>query len=689
VPTLCAGAALVLRDDAALTSVPSFLAALDDHAVSVANLPTAFWTVLGAEAKQIPSSLRLMIVGGERVSAAALARWRTAHPGLRWLNGYGPTETTITATLYDASGWQDGQGDVPIGRPVGPARVLVAAPDGSPAPFGVAGELWIGGAGLARGYLGRPDLTAAAFVDTPWSPVAPRFYRTGDLVRWTDTGLLAFHGRIDRQIKIRGYRIELSALEARLERDPAIARAAATLDRSGSSAARILIWVQPAIGTNAPEPASLHQLVGSVLPPAVRPVILVVDDMPVTPGGKIDIAQLPRPEVDAGGPDAEEAWEPAGADVARMQGVFASILGLDRVGPDQSFFDLGGHSLVSLRLMSQIEREFGRRLPVTLLQNAPTPRLLVAVLDGDIAPARPEGLVEVQPDGDLPPIYAVQVLGPDASLFRPLSWVLGKRQPFFGINLDVFDPLTPDTIEGISEVMARSIRTHSAGRPVHLIGVSHGAQFAYELAGQLRAAGCDVATLIILDATGPDGRPQMPRTVGKILRRIVVSPGDLLRDKIGNLRDALRFRLEAIKDSFLTGFLAEGRPRDNLTAVSYGVRIDSMVNRFQPSVYDGRVIVVRATEDFNDAPEAIESCLGWRRIVSGPIELVEITGGHLTLLDAPHVERLAAALRERLIAAETSGSFERQEAIEAKFPDGTRDVVVSEEAHDYSPVAQP
>ncbi len=688
VPTLCAGATLVLRDDAALTSVPGFLAALDDHAVTVANLPTAFWTVLSAEPLQIPSSLRLMIVGGERVSAAALSRWRTAHPGLRWLNGYGPTETAITATLYDAFGWHDGLGEVPIGRPIGPARVLVAAPDGSPAPFGVAGELWIGGAGLARGYLGRPDLTEASFVDTPRSPVAPRFYRTGDLVRWTDTGVLAFHGRIDRQIKIRGYRIELSALEARLERDPAIARAAATLDRAGSSAARILIWVQPAAGATAPEAASLQTLVGSVLPPAVRPAIMVVDDMPVTPAGKIDLGRLPRPDAESGDTDSEDTWEPAGEDVARMQGVFAAILGLDRVGPDQSFFDLGGHSLVSLRLMGQIEREFGRRLPVTLLQTAPTPRLLVAALAGDIAPTRHEGLVDVQPDGDLPPIYAVQVLGPDASLFRPLSWVLGKRQPFFGINLDVFDPLTPDTIVGIAEVMARSIHAHSAGRPVRLIGVSHGAQFAYELAGQLRAAGCEVATLIILDATGPDGRPQLPRTIGKVLRRIVDDPGELFRSRIGKLRDALGFRFEAVKDRFLSGVLAEGRARENLTAVSYGVRIDAMVNRFQPSDYGGHVIVVRAIDDFNDAPEAIESCLGWRRVVSGPIELVEIPGGHLSLLEAPHVERLAAALRERFAASQASGPVDTLAASVANVADMIADLAASGAEPEYSALAR-
>ncbi|HEY2739678.1 MAG TPA: amino acid adenylation domain-containing protein, partial [Thermoanaerobaculia bacterium] len=235
-PALTSGATLVLRDPEMIASVPRFVFALDDLAVSVLNLPTAYWHELaeGLDEAPLPETLRRVILGGEAARAALLPGWRLSAAGsenqVALVNTYGPTEATIVTTRWEVSSPATIPETIPIGRPIAGARVYVVDRRSQPVPQGVAGELWIGGAGLARGYLGRPDLTAAAFVPDPFSGESgARLYRSGDLVRFRDEGILEFLGRIDQQVKIRGFRVEPGEIESALLAHPEVRSAAVVL----------------------------------------------------------------------------------------------------------------------------------------------------------------------------------------------------------------------------------------------------------------------------------------------------------------------------------------------------------------------------------------------------------------------------------------------------------------------------
>lgn len=660
IPTLLSGARLVLRDDEAAQSVPHLLAGMEEHRITVANLPTAFWHVLLAdlaEAPQpvpLPASLRLMIVGGERVSGEALARWRALYPGLRWLNGYGPTETAITATLYDADAPAYDGGEVPIGRPLAHARVAVMAADGSLAPLGMAGELWIGGPAVALGYLGQPDHSAAVFVADPLRP-GHRAYRSGDKVAWRSDGVLTYHGRIDRQIKLRGYRIELSAIEAALEADPAVLLSAVALDRAGSDQARLLAWVRFAEGGDAAGALALAERLCDRLPAFMVPQIVPVDGFPRKPSGKIDLARLPRPQAQA----AVEGTEPADPRTARVQAIFAGLLGHDVVGPDESFFDLGGHSLLSVRLMSLLQRDFGRRLPLATLFQTPTPRKIAAELARGAEDEVPNCLVPIQPLGDLPPLYAIHILGEQGAFFRPLGALLVPEQPLIGLTLDLLDDAAPTTLPEIAAIYRANIEHHRPSGPVQLIAVSQGAYIAFELAQQLIAAGRDVWMIFMLDAEGPGGRPRRSRKKNAryYLRRVTLGLPDLVRHRTNLVRAEGAFQLERLRLSLerrgWVRAMGLGRNRGNVAA--HQAAIDLAISAYVARDYPGEITVFRATDEHYDTPEGIATALGWAQVAPGRVRLIETGGTHLSMLHEPHVRELVAHMRPLLIRDKRKG----------------------------------
>ncbi|WP_068305214.1 non-ribosomal peptide synthetase [Pararhodobacter sp. CCB-MM2] len=652
VPTLLAGARLVLRDNATAQSVPHLLNTLQAHRISVANLPTAFWHVLVADLAEaprvvpLPDSLRLMIVGGERVSGEALSRWLQMYPDLRWLNGYGPTEAAVTATLYDTDAPAYDGGEVPIGAPVAHVRAEIRTPEGSLAPDGVAGELWLSGPGLALGYLGMPEQTAEVFVSTLGVDPVPS-YRTGDKAAWREDGALAYLGRIDRQIKLRGYRIELGAIEAALEADPAVMLAAVGLDRPGSDQARLLAWVR---FIDTEDIAALTARVGEALPGYMLPQLVPVTDFPRKPSGKIDIARLPRPDRGAEG-DALADVAPADAETAKVQAIFAGLLGHKRVGPDESFFDLGGHSLLSVRLMSLLERDFGRRLPLATLFQGPTPRQIAAELTG----SRPDGgvvncLVSIQPEGHLPPLYAIHILGEQGAFFRPLGEMLRPDQPVIGLTLDLLEAEAPTTLPDIAAIYRANIDRHQPQGPIRLIAVSQGAYIAYELAQQLIAAGREVSMVFMLDASGPGGRPRRGRRKGirHYASRLIRDFPGIVRHRVARWQDEASFHVEKFRLRFARHRLTPNLPLVKSNVAAHQAAIDLAISAYQPETYPGHITVFRATGEELDTPEGIASALGWRVVVGDRVQLIETGGTHLSMLHEPYVSELAQHLRPLL-----------------------------------------
>ena len=370
-PSWAAGATVVHRPEDVPLLGPDWLRWLRDRRITVLNLPTAYWHAwvrdLDASGARVPDDVRLVVVGGESALGPAYRTWRrVAGDGarVRWVNAYGPTETTCMSTFYEPpADWADqGDGwDPPIGRPL-PGTILRVVDEAlRPVAAGVTGELLIGGPGLARGYLGDPELTARRFVDGP-----PRMYRTGDLVRELPGGDLAYVGRADGQVKVQGFRVESGEVEAALARHPAVAACAVVAREDPPEDRRLFAFVV----SRAPlDQQELRRFLADRLPAHMVPAAFgFVDDLPLTEHGKVDRNALPSP---VRGGEAGAARSPA---EERMAGIWAAVLGVaeSAIGPDDDFFELGGHSLLATQVVARIRDEYGTETPLRVMFESPT-----------------------------------------------------------------------------------------------------------------------------------------------------------------------------------------------------------------------------------------------------------------------------------------------------------------------------
>ncbi|MGW4348130.1 amino acid adenylation domain-containing protein [Streptomyces sp. NPDC004690] len=340
VPLLSGGASVIAPEEVRVPG-DELLDYIAEHRVTGVNLLPSFLAAMPDD-RTVPSDV-LFVVGAERLDPRLARRWGEGRRAL--FNAYGPTEVTVNSVTwhYDPAD----PGPLPIGRPDPNVRAYVLDRGLQPVGIGVTGELYLAGPSLARGYLGRPDLTSAAFVADPFGPPGERMYRTGDLVQWRPDGQLVFLGRVDHQIKIRGFRVELGEIESALTRHPDVRACAVTL-RDG----RLVGYVIPVDGAR-PDPATLRKHLAGHLPDHMVPsALLLIDRLPLTPGGKLDTAALPDPRT-----AATRRREPAGTAETILLGVFRDILGSDDIGPDDDFFAIGGDSIVSLQVVSRARRQ--------------------------------------------------------------------------------------------------------------------------------------------------------------------------------------------------------------------------------------------------------------------------------------------------------------------------------------------
>jgi acyl-CoA synthetase (AMP-forming)/AMP-acid ligase II len=367
-----------------------------EQGLTVINPPTAYWHQLVADAdalELIARTVRLVIAGGEAMSPAAARGWAAgAAAGVRLLNAYGPTEAVVTCTAYDVPPTlPEGAVHVPVGRPL-PGRAAYVVDGGmNPAPMGAPGELCIGGT-LARGYLGRPAATAAAFVPDPFSPVpGARMYRTGDRARWLAGGELEFLGRRDHQVKMRGYRIEPGEIEARLAEHPGVREVVVVVREDARGEKRLVAYV---VGGEAAGAEALRAHLGQTLPAYMVPSAFVrLDALPLTPNGKVDRGALPAPEGDA----PARAYEaPAGKVEQGLAEIWAELLGVERVGRGDDFFLLGGHSLLGVQMISRVRQAMEVELSLAAVFEAPVLSALAdRILDLRLARFDPEALARL------------------------------------------------------------------------------------------------------------------------------------------------------------------------------------------------------------------------------------------------------------------------------------------------------
>ncbi|KQQ35973.1 hypothetical protein ASF61_07070 [Duganella sp. Leaf126] len=414
-PTLCTGAALVLRGPE-LWDSEMFYAALHRHRITVADLTTAYWSLLvqdfAARGPRDYGALRQVHAGGEAMPPETLQAWRQAGMApIRLLNTYGPTEATVTATVLDCTPYVAEGAAAPVQMPIGvplPGRaVQVLDADLALAPPGAAGELCIGGALLARGYLGRPGLTAERFVPDPHGAPGARRYRSGDLVRWRD-GQLDYLGRLDHQVKIRGFRVELGEVEAQLLAQPAV-REAVVVARDGAAGLQLVGYISPQLG--ADQVAAMRQALAAALPEYMQPAAIVtLGRLPMSPAGKVDRSALPAPASAAPGADRDEA-PPQGDREQALAAIWCTLLALPHVRRDDNFFALGGHSLLAMRLIARVRMTLQCELPLRSVFGAPTLAAMAAAIADCQASAQPA----------LPPLQALPRTGAPLPLSLPMS----------------------------------------------------------------------------------------------------------------------------------------------------------------------------------------------------------------------------------------------------------------------------
>ena len=385
---LAAGAAVYVVPEALRREPAGLLRWMDAEAISVAFPATpvaeALFDALRHGAPR-PRALRVMSTGGEALRVRP-PEW------LRLINAYGPTENSVASTAGDVP--PAGDGLPSIGRPVANHRAYVLDARLQPVPVGVPGELYVAGEGLARGYLGRPALTAERFVPSPFGAAGDRMYATGDRVRWLPRGELEYLGRSDEQVKLRGYRIEVGEIEAALLAHPALAQAAVVLRREGGG--RLAAYLAPAGGARVPSAGELREHLRGRLPDYMLPSAWVaMDALPLTPNGKVDRKALPEPAT-----EPRAAARPQSGVERRIARVWEEVLGISGVGLDDNFFEIGGHSMLVAKMQERLGAELGREMTVVELFQFPTIAALAAHLDaasaseGTAPPAAPAEAAE-------------------------------------------------------------------------------------------------------------------------------------------------------------------------------------------------------------------------------------------------------------------------------------------------------
>ncbi|HWE39204.1 MAG TPA: amino acid adenylation domain-containing protein [Isosphaeraceae bacterium] len=641
-PTWLAGATAVLRDGDEWLDPAEFTRRVDRDRIGVVDLPTAFWHAWAADLAGrgggIPEALRLVVVGGERALPSAFACWRAAGGDrVRWINTYGPTEATVIATAFEPPAdpeARDRLDVLPIGRPIAGARVYVLDSRGEPVPVGLPGELFIGGAGVARGYLNRPVATAESFVPDPFGDPGDRLFRTGDRARWRADGQLEFLGRLDDQVKIRGIRVEPGEVESALLSYAGV-REAAVVFRAEEQ--RLDAYVVPRDGLEI-DKNPLHHHLKERLPASMVPAtISVLPSLPRTSSGKLDRKALPRTI----GRVEDRPIVPPGDEVeAALAGLWEDALGMSPIGVDDDFFDLGGHSMLAVRLLGEIESRFGRRLPLATFFHGGTIADVARALR-ESAEDRPRSpLVTLRGTGTKPPFACVHPAGGIVFRFAELARQLGDDRPFLAFQA----PGLEGECEPIGDVGAMAERYVEALRrrvpegPYHLGGWSFGGLVAFEMARRLEAAGGRVATLALFDTEAPtlEKRDEARR----LASQIEALDAEQRREFILN-----NYEIREVYDIDILSRDPNGPGR---VARLLDVLRASVVAglKYEPGPYSGPLTLFVARD--RPGVSRDDPTLGWGRYARGGVESFEVAGDHATILRAPAVADVARWLRDAI-----------------------------------------
>ena len=624
--------------------------------------PTVYRSLVGTlRADDVLGAVRLVVLGGEAACRDDVDAFRR-HFGPRCLlvNGFGPTESTVALQHFVGHETPIERHALSVGHAVDDTQVLLLDAGGEPGQ--VRGEIAIRSRHVALGYWRRPDLTQVAFRPDPEGGDR-RIYRTGDLGRLLPDGGIEYLGRKDFQVKIRGFRIELGEIESALAEHPDVQESVVVAhDRGIGDTVLVAYWV--ARGAREPEIDALRHFLARKLPAYMLPAAFVrLEALPRTSSSKVNRQALPVPAL---GAPASAGGAVAARDAIEKQLVqmWEALLGVSPIGITDDFFDHGGHSLLAVRLFDQIDKTFGKRLPLAALLRAPTVEQLAEVLRERSRPATWSSIVPIQPRGARAPLFCVHGHTGEVLFYRPLAQRLGADQPFYALqSRGLTGAPAHDSIEAMAEHYVREMRAVQPDGPYHIGGYCLGAMVAFEMAQQLREEGCEVALVALFIAPRPEhvrrsfvGRMsynlQELRPLGGRARRAYIA--ETVRLTARNWKDRQHARLWRAVAPFyhrrgrpLPGFL-QNVPEANMRAA----------RSYVPRRYAGRLTWF--VSGIAPSCSAVDPHRGWAGLAGDEMIVLDVPGDRFSMMREPHVgalaERLAALLQDsegaRTVAAD-------------------------------------
>ncbi len=675
------GGKLVVVPHEICRSPKEFAALLIQERVTVLNqTPSAFYQLMPYVTGSAPGNsmaLRLVVFGGEALNVQNLKPWfeRRGDENPQLINMYGITETTVHVTYrpITKADIDSAPGSV-IGKPIPDLRVYLLDKNKALVPIGVAGEIYVGGAGVAKGYLERDELTVERFVSDPFGndPQA-KLYRSGDLARYLPDGNIEFLGRIDDQVKIRGYRIELGEIEAVLGQHRSVREAVVLVREDSPGDKRLVAYGVSAPGA-VPTASELRSFLQQKLPDYMVPSAFVfLNELPLTPNGKVDRKALPVP--DQSRPELNEGYVgPRSVTEQRLAQIWSEVLKVERVGVHDNFFHLGGHSLLAIRLISLISKEFEREVALRSFFESPTIEGVAKYLEAgdeerDAIDASGNHkwlcLFKLKNGDNKSPVYVFPggFGGENEALaLAQIAHFVGPEYPFFGLRAKSSqgNQRAHQSVEEMARDFLKEIRSIQPKGPYHLLGHCLGGVIAYEVACQLQDQGEEVGLLGFLDTSRPTKALYYRYLGRRVIEKLIPNWQFYYRERASYHMQTLRGldwrgkigyiarRSETLKEVFdlqTTQAAADSRPTPSLREFrdNQSSHISTLL-RYRPRQYRGRVFSLVAEEKLKRKKDGT---LGWGKHVSGKIEVRSASGNHDSFI-RDHTETVGNLVRSWL-----------------------------------------
>ncbi|MEC1795758.1 amino acid adenylation domain-containing protein [Bacillus mojavensis] len=648
-PLLHGGRLVIVPHDIS-RSPEAFLRLLVKEGVTILNqTPSAFYQFMQAEREQPDLgqalSLRYVVFGGEALELSRLEDWYHRHPEQmpKLINMYGITETTVHVSYIELDrNIAAIRANSLIGCGIPDLGVYVLDERLQPVPPGVAGELYVSGAGLARGYLGRPGLTAERFIADPFGPPGTRMYRTGDVARRRADGSLDYVGRADHQVKIRGFRIELGEIEAALVQHPQLEDAAVIVREDQPGDKRLAAYVIPS-SEETFDTAELRRYAAERLPDYMVPsAFMTMKELPLTPNGKLDRKALPAPDFAA----AVTGRGPRTPQEEILCDLFMEVLHLPRVGIDDRFFDLGGHSLLAVQLMSRIREALGVELSIGNLFEAPTVAGLAERLEMGSSQSALDVLLPLRTSGDRLPLFCVHPAGGLSWCYAGLMTSLGTDYPIYGLQARGIgqQEALPKTLDDMAADYIEQIRTIQPKGPYHLLGWSLGGNVVQAMATQLQNQGEEVSLLVMLDAYPNHFLPIKEAPDDEEALIALLALGGYDPDSLGDKPLDFETAIEILRrDGSALASLDESVI---LNLKNTYVNSVGILGSYKPKTFRGNVLFFRSTiiPEWFDPIEPDS----WKPYIDGQIEQIDIDCRHKDLCQPEPLAVIGRVLAAKL-----------------------------------------